>query len=65
MVSGAGAAYRETGLDTYNDFCASTLGFTAVSLHADRMQIDFYNANGQRLYRTNILRTLSSVVPMI
>ncbi|PON16043.1 acid phosphatase [Candidatus Entotheonella serta] len=65
VVSGAGAAYRETGLDTYTDFCASTLGFTAVSLHADRMQIDFYNANGQRLYRTNILRTLSSVVPMI
>lgn len=62
VVSGAGAASRETGLDAYTAFCSSTLGFTAVSLHADRMQLDFYNAHGQRLYHATILQSLSSAI---
>jgi acid phosphatase len=50
VVCGAGAEWRETGWRDLSRCSVSTLGFSAVSLTADRLHIEFYNAQGQRLY---------------
>jgi tartrate-resistant acid phosphatase type 5 len=50
IVCGAGAEHRETGWRNASRYSASTLGFSTVSLTADRLHIEFYNAQGQRLY---------------
>lgn len=53
IVCGAGAEWRETGWRDNSQCSVSTLGFSAVSLTADRLHIEFYNAQGQRLYDTD------------
>jgi tartrate-resistant acid phosphatase type 5 len=53
VVSGGGAEYRETGRCPHSCFSASSLGFTALSLTAKCMQIDFYNADAKRIYQTH------------
>jgi acid phosphatase len=50
VVCGAGAEYRDTGWRNASRYSASTLGFSTVSLTADRLRIAFHNAQGQRLY---------------
>jgi acid phosphatase len=52
IVCGAGAEWRETGWRDNSRCSVSTLGFSAVSLTANRLHIEFYNAQGQRLYDT-------------
>ena len=54
VISGAAAEHRDTGHCAYSYFSASTLGFAAVSLTAQHMQLDFYNAGGQCIYQANI-----------
>jgi len=57
VVSGAAAEHRDTGRCAYSYFSASTLGFAAVSLTAQRLHLDFYNACGQRIYEADVARS--------
>ena len=57
FLSGAASEWRETGRCAYSLFSQSTLGFTAVSLTAERLQCRFYNAQGQRIYQADIAQT--------
>jgi acid phosphatase len=50
VVCGAGAEHRETGWRNASRYSVSTLGFSTVSLTADHLRIEFYNAQGQCLY---------------
>jgi hypothetical protein len=49
-VSGAGAEWRESGWCRESRYSVSKLGFSAVSLTADRLRVEFYDADGKRLY---------------
>lgn len=50
FVSGAGAECRESGWCSYSRYSVSESGFGAVSLTEDRLRVEFYDANGKRLY---------------
>jgi len=50
VVCGVGAEHRETGWRNASRCSVSTLGFSTVSLTVNRLCIEFYNAQGQRLY---------------
>lgn len=53
VVCGAGAEHRETGWRHDSRYSVSTLGFSTVLLTAERLRIEFYNAQGQRLYNAD------------
>lgn len=64
IVSGSGSECRNTGVCEFSRFSQSSLGFTAVSLAAEQMQLGFYNADGQRIYCSTFTpsrRVLTSV----
>ena len=64
FVSGTGAECRESGWCSDSRYSASELGFSAVSLTRDRLRVDFYDANGKRLYNAGKrLSLLTGTVP--
>jgi acid phosphatase len=50
FVSGAGAECRESGWRRDSRYSVSELGFSAISLTRDCLRVEFYDANGKRLY---------------
>src|SRR5215475_6205261 len=50
FVSGAGAECRESGWSSASRYSVSELGFGVVSLTADRLRVEFYDANGKLIY---------------
>lgn len=47
IISGAGSEYRATGAHDYTRFCRSTLGFAAITLTAEVMEIRFCDETGE------------------
>lgn len=60
IVCGAGSEWQATGWRAHCRCSASTLGFSAVSLTADCLHIDFYNDQARRLYSTE-----KALVPLL
>jgi acid phosphatase len=56
VVSGVGSETRPTGTGPCSRFSRSTLGFAAVTLHPDIMELRFCDAEGTVCYETTIAR---------
>lgn len=56
VVSGAGSETRPTDAGPHTRFSRSTLGFAAVTLHPDVMELRFCEADGSVCYETTIKR---------
>ncbi len=56
VVSGAGSETRPAGTGPHSRFSRSTLGFAAVTLHPDVMELRFCDAEGTVCYETTIAR---------
>lgn len=51
VVSGSGAEWRDTAVERRTRFCASRLGFAALTVSRSRLLLRFYDQDGRRLYR--------------